>query len=207
MKKKDEIKVSPPIKRKRARSVAAAEAARERWEILEAQIEFPILKPKPIDAPLGPIEEEPQIEGILFENRLLKKEVQALIKELENWKEACRKQGERKLHTLVEAANQLEGPNSIEPGNEEERVVCPTCREIFKEAESKIVMHALTIQKYAPAMEEVVEKEYVVTQEPTSLNILAEVATNSGTEEPRDEVIPDCGDEDCTMTPESSHDT
>ena len=55
--------------------------------------------------------------------------------------------------------------------------------------------------------EEVSEKEDVVTQEPTSLNILAKVATNSGIEESRDEVMPDYGDEDCTMTPESSHDT
>ena len=55
--------------------------------------------------------------------------------------------------------------------------------------------------------EESSEKEDVVTQEPTSLNILTEVATNFGTEEPRDEDIPDFGDEDCTMTPESSHDT
>ena len=51
------------------------------------------------------------------------------------------------------------------------------------------------------------EKEDVVTQEPASLNILAEIATNSGIEKPRDEVIPDFMDEDCTVTPESSHDT
>ena len=68
-------------------------------------------------------------------------------------------------------------------------------------------MHAFTTQQYALAMEEVAEKEDAVTQEPTSLNILAEAATNTGTKEPRDEVIPDCGDEDCTMTLESSHDT
>ena len=89
--KKDEIKVSPPTRRKRTRSVAAVEVARERWETLEAQIEFPILKPRPIDAPQGPVEEEPQIEGLMFKNRLLKEEVQTLRKELENWKEACRK--------------------------------------------------------------------------------------------------------------------
>ena len=89
--KKDEIKVSPPIRRKITRSVAAVEEARERWETLEAQIEFPILKLKPINAPQGPVEEEPKIEGLLFENRLLKEEVQTIIKELENWKEACRK--------------------------------------------------------------------------------------------------------------------
>ena len=87
----DEIKITPPIRRKRTRSVAAAEAARKRWETLEAQIEFSILKTRPIDAPQGPVEEEPQIEGLLFENRLLKEESQTLKKELENWKEACRK--------------------------------------------------------------------------------------------------------------------
>ena len=81
---KDGIKVSPPIIRKRTRSVAVAEAAREICSTLEAQIEFFILKPRPIDAREGPIEEEPQIEGLLFKNRLLKEEVQTLRRELEN---------------------------------------------------------------------------------------------------------------------------
>ena len=147
---KDEIKVSPPIRRKRTRSVAATEAARERWATLEAQIEFPILKPKLIDAPQGLVEEEPQIEGLLFENWLLKEEVQALRKELENWKEACRKQGERKLHTLVEVADQLEGSNPTEAGNEEERVVYPTCGEIFNESGYKVIICAFTTQQFAP---------------------------------------------------------
>ena len=111
---------------------------------LEAQIKFPILKPRPIDAPEGSVEEKTQIEGILFENRLLKEEVQTLRKELENWKEACRKQGESKLHTLVEVADQLEGSNPTEPGNEEERVVYPNCGEIFKESCYKIVIHGFT---------------------------------------------------------------
>ena len=79
----DEIKITPPIRRKRTRSAAVAEAARKRWETLEAQIEFPILEPGPIDAPQGPVEEEPQIEGLLFENTLLKEEVQTLRRELE----------------------------------------------------------------------------------------------------------------------------
>ena len=48
---KDEIKISPPIRRKITRTVAVAEAARKRCATLEAQIEFPILEPRPIDAP------------------------------------------------------------------------------------------------------------------------------------------------------------
>ena len=55
--KKDEIKVSPPIRRKRTRSIIATEVVRERWETLEAQFEFPILKPRPIEAPKGLVEE------------------------------------------------------------------------------------------------------------------------------------------------------
>ena len=71
--------------------VTAAEEARARWATLEAQIEFPILRPKANDAPQELAVEEPQIEGILYKNGLLKEEVQSLWKELENWKEACRK--------------------------------------------------------------------------------------------------------------------
>ena len=53
---KDEINISPPIRRRRTRLVAAAEVAREIWATLEAQIGFPVLKPRPIDAPEGPVE-------------------------------------------------------------------------------------------------------------------------------------------------------
>ena len=63
---KDEIKASPPIRRKRTRSFTVIEAAREKWATLEAQIEFPILRPKTIDTPQEPVTEELQIEGILF---------------------------------------------------------------------------------------------------------------------------------------------
>ena len=108
---------------------------------------------------------------------------------------------------MVEAVDQLEGPNPTKPGNEKERVVCPTYGEIFKEAGHKIVIHAFTTQQSAPKTEEVAEKEDVVTQEPTSLNILAKITTNSGTEEPRDEVNPDFMNEDCTVTPDSYHET
>ena len=42
-------------------------------------------------APQEPVVEEPQIEGLLYENSLSKEDMQELQKELEIWKEACRK--------------------------------------------------------------------------------------------------------------------
>ena len=87
--------------------------------------------------------------------RILKDEVQSLRKELENWKEACRKQGERKLHTLVEATDQLEGSTPTEVGDEEERVVCPMCGEIFNQSGYKVIVHAfVTQQPVSTAVEE-----------------------------------------------------
>ena len=50
----------------------------------------------------------------------------------------------------MEAADQLEGTNPIELGNEEERVVCPTCGEIFNESGYKIIIRAFTTQQSAP---------------------------------------------------------
>ena len=49
-----------------------------KWANIEANIEFPILRPKANAAPQEPVAEEPQIEGLLFENGLLKEEVQVL---------------------------------------------------------------------------------------------------------------------------------
>ena len=129
----------------------------------------------------------------MFENRLLKEEVQALIKELENWEEACRKQGERKLQILVEVADQLEGSNPTEPGNEEERVVCPTYGEIFNESGYKVIIRAFTTQQSTPTTvegqgqldlrddgtpkekiheKEVADEQDAVTQKVASLNII-----------------------------------
>ena len=54
---------------------------------------------------------------------------------------------------------------------------------------------------------EVSDEQDVATQEPASLNILVEIATNPGVEEPEDEVIPYFMDEYCTETLKSSHDT
>ena len=51
---------------------------------------------------------------------------------------------------------------------------------------------------------EVSDKQGVDTQEPTSLNILVEIATQIGTNELEDEVIPDFVEEVCTVTPEPS---
>ena len=54
-------------------------------------IELPILRPSINNAPQEPVAEEPQIEGILYENGLLKEEVQFIWKELGSWKEAYKK--------------------------------------------------------------------------------------------------------------------
>ena len=48
------------------RSVTVPEATREKWADIEANIEFPILRPRTNNAPQDPVEEEPQLEGILY---------------------------------------------------------------------------------------------------------------------------------------------
>ena len=136
------------------RSVTAAEATREKWADIEANIEFPILRSRTDNAPQEPVEEEPQLERILYENGLLKEEVQFLWKELENWKEVCKKQVERRLHTLVEAANQLEGSSPAQEDEEVEKVVCPTCGEIFSQSGYTVIVHAFETHKPAPTAEE-----------------------------------------------------
>ena len=93
--------------------------------------------PRTNAAPQEPVAEEPQIEGILFENGLLKEEVKVLRKEVEILKETCKKQVERRLHTLVEAVDQVEGSLLVEEGEELENVVCPACGEIFNHQDTK----------------------------------------------------------------------
>ena len=62
---------------------------------------------------------------------------------------------ERKLHTLVEAADQLEGSTPVEDGDEEERLVCPVCGEIFNQLGYKFIVHAFVKQQPIPtAVEE-----------------------------------------------------
>ena len=63
---------SPPIRRKRTKSFIVAEVARAIWATIEAQIEFPTLRPKANDAPQEPSTEEPQIEGLLYEKWVIK---------------------------------------------------------------------------------------------------------------------------------------
>ena len=90
----------------------------------------------------------------MYENGLLKEEVQFLWRELENWKEACKKQVERRLHTLVEATYQLEGSSLTKEDEEVERVVCPACGEIFNQSGYTVIVHAFGTQNPAPVVEE-----------------------------------------------------
>ena len=110
------------------------------------------------------------------------------------------------MYTLVEAADQVEGSHSTEPDKEEECAICPTCGEIFKETGHKIILRTYTAQQSEATREEHAEKEDAVTQEPASLIILAETATNPMTEEKKDEIRNDDGDKDCTVKSECSHD-
>ena len=54
---------------------------------------------------------------------------------------------------------------------------------------------------------EVADKQGVDTQEPTSLNIPVEIATQIGIDEPEAEVIPNFVEEVCTVTPKPSQGT
>ena len=47
---------------------------------------------------------------------------------------------------MVEAADQLEGSTPTEVSDEEERVVCPVCGEIFDESGYKVIVHAFETQ-------------------------------------------------------------
>ena len=136
------------------RSVTTAEAVRVKWADIEANIEFPILRPRKNNAPQVLVEEEPQLEGLLYENGLLKEEVQFLRKELENWKEVCKKHVDRSLHRLVEAVDQLEGSSPAKEDEEVEKVVCPTYQEIFNQSGYIVIVHAFGTQNPTPTTEE-----------------------------------------------------
>ena len=108
------------------------------------------------------------------------------------------------MYTLVEAADQLEGLNSTDPDKEDEQVIYPTCGEIFKKKGHGIIVR--TVQQPMSTMEEPTEEEDAATQEPTSLIILAEAATNPMTEEKKDEIRNDDENKECTVNSECSHD-
>ena len=54
---------------------------------------------------------------------------------------------ERRLHTLVEAADQIEGSLLDEEGEELEKLVCPACGEIFNQSGYKVTVCAFVAQK------------------------------------------------------------
>ena len=73
---------------------------------------------------------------------------------MEDSKEACKKQVERRLHTLVEVANQLEGSSPTKEDEEVEKVVCPACEEMFNQSGYIVILRAFGTQNPTPAIEE-----------------------------------------------------
>ena len=129
---------------------------------------------------------------------------------------------------LYQAVDQLEGSAPAEVSDEEERVVCPVCGEIFNQSSYKVIVRAFVTQQPVPkAMEEqgqldwkdgeapqeklhkseVANEPDVNTQEPASLNIPVEISTQIETDELEDEVIHDFVEEVCTVTTEPSQGT
>ena len=90
----------------------------------------------------------------MYENGLLKEEVQFLRKELDNWKEVCKKHVYRRLHTLVEVVDQLQGSSLAKEDEEVEKVVFPTCEDIFSQLGYTVIVCAFETHKPAPAVEE-----------------------------------------------------
>ena len=58
------------------------------------------------------------------------------------------------LHTLVKAADQLEGSSPTKEDEEVDEVVCPTCGEIFNQSGYTVIVHAFGTQNPAPIAEE-----------------------------------------------------
>ena len=55
---------------------------------------------------------------------------------------------ERRLHTLVEAADEIEGSLPDEEGEELEKVVFPACGEFFNQSGYKVTVCASVAQKH-----------------------------------------------------------
>ena len=83
---------------------------------------------------------------------------------------------ERRLHTLVEVVDQLEGSPPTEEGEEVEKLVCPECGEIFNQSGYEVIVCEFVAQKPAYAVEE--EKETPAVE-------------LRGEDEPEVEMIPD----------------
>ena len=66
------------------------------------------------------------------------------------------------MHTLVEAAGQLEGSSHDEEGDELDKVVCPECGEISYQSGYKVIVQEFGAQKPAQATEK--EKEAPVVE-------------------------------------------
>ena len=58
------------------------------------------------------------------------------------------------MHTLVEAADQLEGSCPAKEDEEVEKVVCPACGDIFSQSGYTVIVCAFETHKPAPAVEE-----------------------------------------------------
>ena len=80
--------------------------------------------------------------------------MQFLQKELENWKEVCKKQVERRLHTLVEVVDQLEGSSLAKEDEEVEKVVFPASGEMFSQSGYTVIVRAFETQNPAPTTKE-----------------------------------------------------
>ena len=104
-------------------------------------------------------------------------------------------------------------------------MVCPECGEIFNQSGYKFKVHAFVTQQTVPIVveeqgqpdwkdgedpqeklqqREVLAKQGANTQEPASLNIPVEVATQIGIGAPEAEIIPNFVEEVCAVTPEPS---
>ena len=73
---------------------------------------------------------------------------------MENWKEVCKKHVERRLHTLVEVVDQLEGSSYAKEDEEVEKVVCPACGEFFSQSDYTAIVCSFGTQNPARNAEE-----------------------------------------------------
>ena len=73
---------------------------------------------------------------------------------MENWKEVCKKQIDRRFHTLIEAVDQLEGSSPAKEDEEVEKVIFPACGEIYSQSGYTVKVHSFETHKPTPTTEE-----------------------------------------------------